>query len=251
MLKGKTALVTGSTAGIGLGIARALAGEGAQIFVSGLPDDDGQAVAGSLADEFGVRTSYLCADLTEPATPGRLVEKAEQDLGPVDILVNNAGIGHMAPIEEFPPEKWDEIIAVNLSAPFHMTRLLVNRMKERGWGRIINIGSTLALIGDHSKVAYVSAKHGLVGLTKSTALETAEHGVTCNVICPFYVRKPAGEQPRTAAAQSRRASASRAGPPKNFLTVEDVGAMCVYLCSDAARSITGAALSMDWGLTAR
>ncbi len=251
MLKGKTAIVTGSTAGIGLGIARALAREGAGILVAGLSKDDGDAIASSLAEEFGVRVSCLCADLTELATPARLVAKAEKDLGPVDILVNNAGIGYTAPLEEFPSDKWDEIISLNLSAPFHMTRLLVKGMKQRGWGRIINIASTSALVAVPSRVAYVAAKHGLIGLTKTTALETADQGVTCNAICPGYVRKPPIEHAKNSELRSRRAPVPGSQPPKNFVTVEQVGALCVFLCGDQARSITGAALSMDWGLTAQ
>lgn len=251
MLKGKIAIVTGSTAGIGLGIARALAREGVGIFVTGLPQDDGDAIACSLAEEFGVRASFLCADLTEPEAPARIAAKAEEDLGPVDILVNNAGIGHLAPLEEFPPDKWDEIISLNLSVPFRMTRLLVKGMKQRGWGRIINIASTSGLVAIPSRVAYVAAKHGLIGLTKATAIEMADHGVTCSAICPGYVRKHPVGQLNKSELRARRASNRGAPPPKNFVTVEQVGALCVFLCGDEARSITGAALPMDWGLTAQ
>jgi len=252
MLKGKTAIVTGSTAGIGRGIARALAREGAEIFVAGLPQDDGKAIASSLADEFGARTSFLCADLTKPATAAQLVTRAEEDLGPVDILVNNAGIRHMAPLEEFPVNKWDETIALNLSAPFHMTRLVVKGMKQRSWGRIINIASTLGLVAAPSKVAYVAAKHGLIGLTKATALETADQSITCNAICPGYVRDSHSvEHPANSEPRSRHAPVAGSQLPANFITVDQVGALCVFLCGDQAGSITGAALSIDGGLTAK
>ena len=249
MLKEKRALVTGSTSGIGLAIARALAAEGAEVILNGLGDPDEIA---QLCAELGA--SYNGANLMDPAAIARMMD----EIGPVDILVNNAGMQHVAPVEDFPPEKWDAIIALNLSAAFHTTRLAVPGMKERGWGRIIATASAHSLVASPYKSAYVAAKHAMAGFTKAIALELATHGVTANCISPGYVWTPLVENqiPDTMAArgltreQVMNDVLLAKQPTKSFVTPEDVAAMAVFLCSDAARNITGANYSIDGGWTA-
>jgi 3-hydroxybutyrate dehydrogenase len=260
MLKGKTALVTGSTSGIGLGIARALAREGANVTLNGFGDKgEIEALRAKIEKEFGVKAIYSPADMSKPAEIAALVKTTEQTLGSLDILVNNAGIQHVAPIEEFPVEKWDQIIAINLSAAFHTCRAAVPGMKARKWGRIINTASAHSLVASPFKVAYISAKHGLAGLTKTVALELATFGVTCNCISPGYVWTPLVErqipdQMRTrgmTAEQVKRDVMLAAQPTKQFVTIEQVAALAVYLCSNAAAPITGANLPIDGGWTAQ
>lgn len=249
MLKEKRAMVTGSTSGIGLAIARALAAEGAAVILNGLGDPDEIA---QLCAELGA--SYNGANLMDPAAIARMMD----EIGPVDILVNNAGMQHVAPVEDFPPEKWDAIIALNLSAAFHTTRLAVPGMKARGWGRIIATASAHSLVASPYKSAYVAAKHAMAGFTKAIALELATHGVTANCISPGYVWTPLVENqiPDTMAArgltreQVMNDVLLAKQPTKSFVTPEDVAAMAVFLCSDAARNITGANYSIDGGWTA-
>ncbi len=249
MLKEKRALVTGSTSGIGLAIARALAAEGAEVVLNGLGDPD---EIGQLCAELGA--SYNGANLMDPAAISRMMD----EVGPVDILVNNAGMQHVAPVEEFPPEKWDAIIALNLSAAFHTTRAAVPGMKAKGWGRIIATASAHSLVASPYKSAYVAAKHAMAGFTKAIALELATHGVTANCISPGYVWTPLVENqiPDTMAARGMTREQVMNDvllakqPTKSFVTPEDVAAMAVFLCSDAARNITGANYSIDGGWTA-
>ncbi len=259
MLKGKSALVTGSTSGIGLAIARALAAEGANITINGFGDKAAiEKERAGIEKQFGVKAIYSPADMSKPAEIAAMIRSAEQAFGSLDILVNNAGIQHVAPIEEFPIEKWDQIIAIGLSAAFHAVRAAVPGMKSRKWGRIINTASAHSLVASPFKVAYVSAKHGLAGLAKTVALEVATFGITCNCISPGYVWTPLVEKqiPDTmkarglTAEQVKRDVLLAAQPTKEFITVDEVAALAVYLCSDAAKSITGANLSIDGGWTA-
>jgi len=259
MLKGKSALVTGSTSGIGLGIARAMAAQGANITINGFGDKDAiETERSKLQKDFGVEAVYSPADMTKPAEIAAMVQTAQQRFGALDILVNNAGIQFVAPIEEFPVEKWDEIIAIGLSSVFHAIRAAVPGMKQRKWGRIINTASAHSLVASPFKVAYVSAKHGLAGLTKTVALELATFGITCNCISPGYVWTPLVEKqiPDTMKArhmteeQVKRDVLLAAQPTKEFVTIDQVAELAVYLCSDAAKSITGANLSIDGGWTA-
>jgi 3-hydroxybutyrate dehydrogenase len=259
MLKGKTALVTGSTSGIGLAIARALAAQGANVTINGFGDKTViEKERTAIEGEFGIKVLYSPADMTKPAEIAGMVRTTEQTFGSLDVLVNNAGIQHVAPIEEFPIEKWDQIIAINLSSAFHTIRAAVPGMKSRKWGRIINTASAHSLVASPFKAAYVSAKHGLAGLTKTVALETATFGITANCISPGYVWTPLVEKqiPDTmkargmTAEQVKRDVLLAAQPTKEFVTVDEVAALAVYLCSDAARSITGANLSIDGGWTA-
>jgi len=260
MLKAKTAVVTGSTSGIGLGIARAFAKEGANVLLNGFGDSAAiEKERAAIESEFRVKAAYSPADMTKPAEIAAMIKTAEQSFGSVDILVNNAGIQHVAPIEEFPIEKWDQVIAINLSSAFHTARAAVPGMKARKWGRIINTASAHSLVASPFKVAYISAKHALAGLTKTVALELATFGVTCNCISPGYVWTPLVEKqiPDTMKArhmteeQVKRDVLLAAQPTKEFVTVDQVAALAVYLCSDAAASITGANLSIDGGWTAQ
>ena len=260
MLKDKVAVVTGSTSGIGLGIARALAQEGANVVLNGFGDaQEIERTRAGVEKEFGVKAAYSPADMTKPAEIAAMIKTAEQSLGSVDILVNNAGIQHVAPIEEFPIEKWDQIIAINLSSAFHAVRAAVPGMKARKWGRIINTASAHSLVASPFKVAYISAKHGLAGLTKTVALELATFGITCNCISPGYVWTPLVEKQIPDQMKSRHMTEEQvrrdvllaAQPTKEFVTVDQVAALALYLCSDAAAAITGANISIDGGWTAQ
>lgn len=258
-LAGKVALVTGSTSGIGLGIARALAAAGAQIVLNGFgrPDEIGR-LQERIAAEFNVAVSYSSADMSNPAAIRAMIDKILQSSGKLDILVNNAGIQHVAPLQHFSPEKWDAILAINLSSAFHTTRLTLPSMLARKWGRIINLASAHGLVASPYKSAYVAAKHGMVGLTKVTALETAEHGITCNAICPGYVYTPLVEAQIEDQAKAHSIPRDEVirdvllaqQPNKRFATVEELGALSVFLASDEAASITGIALPVDGGWTA-
>ena len=259
MLKGKTALVTGSTSGIGLAVARALAAEGANVTINGFGDKAAIEMERSgIEKEYAVKALYSPADMTKPAEIAEMVRTTAQTFGSLDVLVNNAGIQHVAPIEEFPVEKWDQIIAINLSSAFHTIRAALPGMKARKWGRIINTASAHSLVASPFKVAYVSAKHGLAGLTKTVALEVATFGITVNTISPGYVWTPLVEKqiPDTMKArglteeQVKREVLLAAQPTKEFVAVGEIAALAVYLCSDAAKSITGANISIDGGWTA-
>lgn len=259
-LAGRVAIVTGSTSGIGLGIARALAEAGADIVINGLGDPAAiEATRAALEDSFGVRVAYDGANLMDPAGAVAMVENTATAFGRLDILVNNAGIQHVSPIEDFPPEKWDAILALNLSAAFHAIRTAFGPMKAAGWGRIVNVASAHGLVASPFKSAYVAAKHGIVGLTKTVALEGARFGVTCNAICPGYVWTPLVENQIGDTAQARGISREEvietvllaAQPSKRFATVEELGALAVFLCTDAGQSITGAALPVDGGWVAQ
>ena len=259
MLKGKSALVTGSTSGIGLANAPAKAAQGANVTINGFGDTAAiEKERSGIEKEFGVKAVYSPADMTKPAEIADMVKTAEKTFGSLDVLVNNAGIQFVSPIEEFPIDKWDQILAINLSAAFHAMRAAVPGMKSRKWGRIISTASAHSLVASPFKAAYVTAKHGIAGLTKTVALELATFGVTCNCISPGYVWTPLVEKqiPDTAKArgiteeQVKRDVILAAQPTKEFVTVEEVASLAVYLCSDAAKSITGANLSIDGGWTA-
>ena len=256
---GKTALITGSTSGIGLGIADAFAAQGANLVINGFGDAAGiETLRGGLAQQHGVKVLYDGADMTKPADIEAMMAKAAFEFGGVDILVNNAGIQVVAPIEDFPPEKFDAVIAINLVSSFHTIRHAVPYMKGRKWGRIINVASAHALVASPFKSAYVAAKHGVAGLTKTVALELAEHGVTANAICPGYVLTPLVERqiPDTAKARGISEEAViktvllEAQPTKQFVTTEQVAALALYLASEQAASITGAIMPIDGGWTA-
>ncbi len=259
-LAGKTAIVTGSTSGIGLGIARALAEAGMNIVLNGLGEArDVDMVRSALVEETGADVIYSAADMSKPSEIAAMTEAAAARYGQVDVLVNNAGIQHVEAIETFPPAKWDAIIAINLSSAFHGMRHVIPGMKARKWGRIINIASAHALVASPFKSAYVAAKHGLLGLTKTVALETAEHGITVNAICPGYVLTPLVERQIPETARARGISEDEvirnvllhAQPTRQFVTTEQIGALSLFLCSDAAASITGAALPVEGGWTAQ
>ena len=260
MLKGRAAIVTGSTGGIGAGIAEALAAAGADIVLNGFGEPaEIERRRAELAEKHGVRALYVAADMAKPAEIRALVAAAAQRLGAVDILVNNAGIQYVAPIVEFPEERWDAVIAINLSAAFHATKAALPLMTARNWGRIVNIASAHGLVASGEKAAYVSAKHGLVGLTKVTAIETANQGITCNAICPGWVLTPLVEQQIAARAaaqgipveQARLDLVREKQPMADYTTPEKIGALAVFLCGEAASTITGAALSIDGGWVAQ
>jgi len=256
MLKGKTALITGSTSGIGLGIAKALASQGANIVLNGFGDIEGpKAEVAAL----GVRVVYHGADMSKPAEIEAMMKFAAAEFGQVDILVNNAGIQHVAKIENFPVDRWDAIIAINMSSAFHATRLALPAMKTANWGRIINVASIHGLVGSAEKSAYVAAKHGVVGLTKVTALENATTGVTCNAICPGWVLTPLVQKQVDAKAQANGISNEEATklllgekePSMQFTTEEELGALAVFFCSPAGNNVRGVAWNMDGGWTAQ
>ena len=260
MAKGKNAIVTGSTSGIGLGIAQAFAEAGMNVMLNGFGEaGEIEGIRAGIEKDHGVRVLYSGADMTKPDDIAAMVTDAEGALGGVDILVNNAGIQHVASVEDFPVDRWDAIIAVNLSAAFHTIRAVVPAMKARGWGRIINLASAHGLVASPFKSAYVAAKHGVVGLTKSIALEVAENAITVNAICPAYVWTPLVERQIPDTARTRGITEAEvvetvllAGQPtKKFVQVEEIGALSVFLCSEAAASITGAALTIDGGWTAQ
>ena len=256
----RNAIITGSTSGIGLGVAEAMAKSGMNVMLNGFGDAaEIEATRARLAASYGVEVRYNGADMTKPEQIEALVADARAAFGQVDVVVNNAGIQHVSPVEEFPIGKWDAIIAINLSSAFHTTRAAFAEMKSRGWGRIINIASAHGLVASPFKSAYVAAKHGILGFTKTIALEGAQHGVTCNSICPGYVLTPlvASQIPDTAKARGiteeevKRDVLLAAQPTKEFVTVEQLGALAVFLCSDEAAQINGAALPVDGGWTAQ
>ena len=259
-LRGKVALVTGSTSGIGLGIAHALAAEGADLVLNGFGDAAEIArLRDAVAGEHGVRAIHDDADLADPDHVAALVGRARDAMGGLDILVNNAGIQHTAPIEEFPLERWEAVIAINLSAAFHAMQAAIPGMRARGWGRIISIASAHGLVASANKAAYVAAKHGIIGLTKVAAIELAGAGVTCNAICPGWVRTPLVEAQLRARSEREGRSLdlvtdallAEKQPLRQFTTPEQIGALAVFLCSDAASTMTGAAVSMDGGWVAQ
>ena len=259
MLKGKTALVTGSTSGIGLGIAKALAAQGANIVLNGFGDVDGPKAEIAEVSAPGVQVAYHGADMSKPAEIEDMMAFAAKTFGSVDILVNNAGIQHVARIENFPVEKWDAIIAINMSSAFHATRLALPAMQAKNWGRIINVASIHGLVGSAEKSAYVAAKHGVVGLTKVTALENATTGVTCNAICPGWVLTPLVQKQVDAKAAAQGISNEAATklllgekePSMQFTTPEELGALAVFFCSPAGNNVRGVAWNMDGGWTAQ
>jgi 3-hydroxybutyrate dehydrogenase len=259
-LEGKVALVTGSTSGIGLGIARSLARAGASIMMNGFGDADQiESLRSQLVEEFGVSIAFDGADVSRREEVTRLVAETKNVLGDVDVLVNNAGIQFVAPIEEFPDDRWEAIIALNLSAAFYSMKAAIPAMKTKGWGRIINVASAHGLVASADKVAYVAAKHGIVGATKVAALELANHGVTVNAICPGWVLTPLVERQLLDRAQQSGTEIvfemdrllAEKQPMSKFTTPESIGAMAVFLCSNEAETITGAALSIDGGWTAQ
>jgi len=256
MLKGKTALVTGSTSGIGLGIARALARQGANIVLNGFGDAKGpEAEIAAL----GVQTAYHGADMSRPADIADMMAFAASKFGRVDILVNNAGIQHVANVEDFPPEKWDAIIAINLTSAFHTSRLAIPAMRQSGWGRVINVASTHGLVASAGKSAYVASKHGIVGFTKALALETATTGITCNAICPGWVLTPLVQKQIDDRAARENIPAEKARhdllaekePSLQFTTPEELGDLAVFFCSPAGNNVRGVAWNMDGGWVAQ
>ena len=260
MLSGKVAAVTGSTSGIGLAIAEALAAQGADVALNGFGDAGAiAAMRDRIARDHGVRCIHIDADMSKGDGATGLVERVTAEFGAVDILVNNVGVQHVAPVDEFPPEKWEALIAIILGSTFYTTRAAVPGMKAKGWGRIINVASAHGLVASPFKSAYVAAKHGVVGFTKSVALELAETGVTCNAICPGYVRTPLVEGQVADQAKVHGTTEDEvirnvilaAQPNKRFIEPSEVGEFAAFLCSDAARSITGAALAMDGAWTSR
>jgi 3-hydroxybutyrate dehydrogenase len=259
-LSGKTALVTGSTSGIGLGIARSLAAEGANVLLNGFGDAaEIDKLQQDLAKEFGVQVAYHNADMSKPAQIESMIAFAGDKFGGVDVLVNNAGIQHVANIEDFPVEKWDAIIAINLTSAFHTSRLVLPRMRANNWGRIINLAATQGLVASAGKSAYVAAKHGLIGLTKAGALETASTGVTVNAICPGFVLTPLVQKQVDARAakdgisndEAKKALLADKQPSGEFVTPEELGALAVFLCGDAAKQVRGVAWNMDGGWVAQ
>ncbi|QJP12352.1 3-hydroxybutyrate dehydrogenase [Starkeya sp. ORNL1] len=258
-LHGKVALITGSTSGIGLGIAHAFAQAGTRLVLNGLgPADEMERLRAGIEEQYGAQVLYSAADMSSPSSIEQMIGMTRETFGRIDILVNNAGIQHVAPLESFPVEKWDLILAINLSSAFHTTRLALKSMRENGWGRIINVASAHGLVASPFKSAYVAAKHAIVGLTKVTALEAAEDGVTCNAICPGYVYTPLVEAQIEGQAAAHNLPRERVvrevllaqQPNKRFATVEQMGAIAVFLAGEGAASITGAALPADGGWTA-
>jgi 3-hydroxybutyrate dehydrogenase len=260
LLSGKTALVTGSTSGIGLGIARALAEQGANIVFNGFGDAQQiEKLYTETGAAFGVQAAYHNADMSKPAEIEAMMRFAADKFGGIDVLVNNAGIQHVARVEDFPPEKWDAIIAINLTSAFHTTRLALPFMQQKNWGRIINLASVHGLVGSAAKSAYVAAKHGLVGFTKVTALENAQTGVTCNAICPGWVLTPlVQKQVDDRAARegvsneaAKKALLMEKQPSGEFVTPEELGALAVFFCSPVADQVRGVAWNMDGGWAAQ
>ncbi len=258
-LAGKVAVITGSTSGIGLGIAEALAAQGCAIVLNGIESPEQiDPLLERLKTTYSVPVAYSNANMRHPEEITELVQQASELTGRVDILVNNAGIQHVAPLETFPAEKWEAIVAINLSAAFYTTQAVLPGMRANGWGRIINVASAHGLTASPFKSAYVAAKHGVVGLTKVTALETARDGITCNALCPGYVRTPLVEKQIDDQAQAHHMAREEViekvllakQPSKQFVEVAELGAFCVFLCSDAATSVTGTALPVDGGWTA-
>lgn len=258
-LEGRTALVTGSTSGIGLGVARVLAAHGADIVLNGFGAPDAiEAERASIAEDFGVSVDYSNADMSRADAIAAMIEQVMATSGRLDILVNNAGVQHVAPIAEFPVEKWDLILAINLTAAFHTTRLALPHMRQAGFGRIVNIASAHGLVASPFKSAYVAAKHGLLGLTKTVALEAAEEPITCNAICPGYVATPLVDAQIDDQAKAHGISREAVirnvllaqQPNKRFARVEEIGALTAFLCSENASSITGTSLAVDGGWTA-
>jgi 3-hydroxybutyrate dehydrogenase len=259
-LEGKSALVTGSTSGIGLGIARALGAQGASVMLNGFGDArEIERLRAGLASELGIRVAFDGADISQPGKVRDMVAAAARELGGVDILVNNAGIQHTAPVDQFPDERWDAVIAINLSSNFHAVKAALPHMKRRNWGRIVNIASAHGLVASVHKAAYVAAKHGVLGLTKTVALETAATGITCNAICPGWVLTPLVQKQIEDRAAREGIPAERARaellaekqPSGQFATPEQIGALAVFLCSEAAAQIRGAALPVDGGWVAQ
>jgi len=259
-LAGKTAIVTGSTSGIGLGIAHAFAEAGMHVMLNGFGDKaEIQKIRADMEETCGIKTAYSAADMSKPGDIVQMVDDARKLLGQVDVLVNNAGIQHVEAIETFPAAKWDAIIAIDLSSAFHAMRAVVPEMKSRKWGRIINIASAHGLVASPFKSAYVAAKHGILGLTKTVALEMAEHGITVNAICPGYVLTPLVQKQIPETAKARGITEEQvikdvllhAQPTREFVTTEQIGALSVFLCSGAAASMTGAALPIEGGWTAQ
>lgn len=258
-LKGKNAVITGSTSGIGLAYAKALAAEGVNVLINGFGDKDAiETERAGIESQFGVKAAYSPADMTKPAEIAAMIGDCASRLGSVDILINNAGIQHVSPVEEFPDEKWDQIIAINMSSAFHAIKAAVPVMKKAGWGRIISTASAHSLVASPFKSAYVTAKHGLTGLTKTVALELATHHITVNCISPGYVWTPLVEKQIPDTMSARGLTKEQvindvlltAQPTKEFVTSEQVAAIAVFLCSDAASQITGANISVDGGWTA-